>query len=401
MRAAARAADRTFNGARVTVDSGKPFGEVVDALKSLVAKNGMMVMAEVNQGQMLSMTGLSVKATLFLVGNPTVGKQLFEQDQAVGLYVPLRVSVYTDANGGTHVEYEPAVVAARPVRQREDRHGREDARREDRGSRQHGDEVDAGAPRERRSLPRATERAMTSMINRTSVARVVLLVLAAAAPNASPAVADGLRIAAPARAAAGNAGGRLCRVVACAWCSRASSPAMARAARRGAAAGAVATLALEAVRYPGFRLGFMPGNLPRLMGVLLLDRFALGPSALSDLAGFTYHFWNGASFGIVFAMLARGRSRLVGADDGLAVGLGFLASPVVLALGVGPFGRDFGWPFAATVMTAHAAFGTALALLLSLALDVSATPAAARTLRSRRSAHSDPLVIGPVVSWPS
>ena len=102
----AGAADKTFNGTRVTVDSSKSFEQVVDALKSLVAKNGMMVMAEVNQGQMLSMTGLSLKATLFLVGNPTVGKQLFEQNQAVGLYVPLRVSVYADANGRTHIEYD-------------------------------------------------------------------------------------------------------------------------------------------------------------------------------------------------------------------------------------------------------------------------------------------------------
>lgn len=103
---AARAADSTFTGTRVTVDSNKSFEEVVDALKSLVAKNGMMVMAEVNQGQMLSMAGLSLKATLFLVGNPTVGKQLFEQDQAVGLYVPLRVSVYVDAKGKTHIGYD-------------------------------------------------------------------------------------------------------------------------------------------------------------------------------------------------------------------------------------------------------------------------------------------------------
>ena len=102
----AGAADNTFNGVRVTVDSSKSFEQVADALKALVAKNGMMVMAEVNQGQMLSMTGLSLKATLFLVGNPTVGKQLFEQNQAVGLYVPLRVSVYADANGRTHIEYD-------------------------------------------------------------------------------------------------------------------------------------------------------------------------------------------------------------------------------------------------------------------------------------------------------
>src|SRR6516225_1725483 len=89
---------------------------------------------------------------------------------------------------------------------------------------------------------------------------------------------------------------------------------------RGGAAGAVATLALEAVRYSGFNLGFMPGNLPELMGVLLLDRFALGPTPASTLAGFAYHFWNGACFGVIVAP---------------------------------------------TVLAAHLAFGAALALLLS------------------------------------
>jgi uncharacterized protein (DUF302 family) len=78
----------------------------VEAVKSLVAKNGMMVMAEVNQGQMLSMTGLSLKAALFLVGNPTVGKQVFEQEAAAGLYIPLRVFVYVDAGGKTFVSYD-------------------------------------------------------------------------------------------------------------------------------------------------------------------------------------------------------------------------------------------------------------------------------------------------------
>lgn len=92
--------------ARTTVASAKSFEQVSDALKSLVAKNGMMVMAQVDQGKMLSMTGLSLKATLFLIGNPTVGKQLFEQSHAVGLYVPLRISVYTDVDGKTYIEYD-------------------------------------------------------------------------------------------------------------------------------------------------------------------------------------------------------------------------------------------------------------------------------------------------------
>jgi len=63
------------------------------------------------------------------------------------------------------------------------------------------------------------------------------------------------------------------------------SPALASRVAGAALAGTLATFALEAVRYPGFRMGFMPGNLPQLMGVLLLDRFALGPSLWSNVAG--------------------------------------------------------------------------------------------------------------------
>jgi len=88
------------------VSSNKSFDEVTKAVKSLVAKNGMMIMAEVDQGRMLSMTGLNLKATLYIVGNPVVGKQLFEQDHAVGLYVPVRIFVYSDASGKTSVSYD-------------------------------------------------------------------------------------------------------------------------------------------------------------------------------------------------------------------------------------------------------------------------------------------------------
>ena len=102
---AASAQDATFNATRVTVESGKSFEAVVEAVKSLVAKSGMMVMGEVNQGQMLSMAGLKLKATLFLVGNPNVGKQIFEQEHAAGLYIPLRVFVYEDG-GKTFVSYD-------------------------------------------------------------------------------------------------------------------------------------------------------------------------------------------------------------------------------------------------------------------------------------------------------
>lgn len=140
-------------------------------------------------------------------------------------------------------------------------------------------------------------------------------------------------------------------------------PLVARSIISGALAGSLATLALEAIRLPGFHFGFMPGNLPRLMGVLLLDRFALGPSLASDVAGWAYHFWNGACFGILYTFLFGTERRWVGVVFGIIIGLGFLVSPVVISLGAGYFGLEFSYSFPATVLLAHLGFGAALALL--------------------------------------
>src|SRR5215470_20155184 len=79
---------------RVSIPSNKSFEQTVDAFKAAVSKGGMMVMSTVDQGNMFKMTGLQMKGTLFLVGNPTVGKQVFEKDPGAGLYLPLRVYIY-------------------------------------------------------------------------------------------------------------------------------------------------------------------------------------------------------------------------------------------------------------------------------------------------------------------
>lgn len=142
-----------------------------------------------------------------------------------------------------------------------------------------------------------------------------------------------------------------------------SVPAVGRSIVWGGVAGAIATIGLEIVRITGFKMGYMPGNLPRLMGVLLLNRFALGPSIASDLAGWAYHFWNGASFGIIYVLLFGATRRWVGVLYGITVGIGFLVSPVVLSLGVGYFGLQFSTGFPITVLAAHAAFGLLLGAL--------------------------------------
>lgn len=133
---------------------------------------------------------------------------------------------------------------------------------------------------------------------------------------------------------------------------------------RGLFAGILATISLEIVRETGFHLGGMPGDLPKLMGVLVLNQFALGPDTTSNIAGWAFHFWNGASFGIIYSIIF-GRGRVwSGALYGIVIGIGFMISPVVIALGVGRFGVDFGWGFPVTVTLAHIAFGSVMGWLI-------------------------------------
>jgi hypothetical protein len=150
---------------------------------------------------------------------------------------------------------------------------------------------------------------------------------------------------------------------------------LARLATVGLGAGAVAALALEAIRLPGFWLGFMPGNLPRLMGVLLLDQFATGPTLGSDVAGWAYHFSNGASFGLIYVLVFGTCRRWVGAVYGALLGFGFMFSPVVAALGVGFLGLEFSRGFPVTVTLAHAAFGGVLGWLSARWVGFETSPA--------------------------
>jgi hypothetical protein len=99
------------------------------------------------------------------------------------------------------------------------------------------------------------------------------------------------------------------------------------------------------------------------MGVLLLNQFAAGPSLKSDVAGWAYHSWNGASFGLIYVLVFGTCRRWVGTAYGVLLGFGFMLSPVVSALGVGFMGLEFSKGFPLTVTVAHAAFGLALGWL--------------------------------------
>ncbi len=105
-RAGAQSASRTA-GPGVSVTVRGTVDQTVDRLTKMVANNGMMVMGELHQGNILAMTGLRVQSETIFVGSPTVGKKLFTEERGAGLVVPIRINIYADANGRTVVRYIP------------------------------------------------------------------------------------------------------------------------------------------------------------------------------------------------------------------------------------------------------------------------------------------------------
>jgi hypothetical protein len=143
--------------------------------------------------------------------------------------------------------------------------------------------------------------------------------------------------------------------------ARARYPGLANCIWAGLAAGAVATLALDAVRLAGFGLRWMPANLPPMFGMLIL-----GPQsnpAQAEVVGYLYHFLNGASFGLIYT-LAVGRGYVAwGIGWGVVIWLLLMITPPLLMMGVGPFGVNFGPGLVVTTFTAHVALGAALGWL--------------------------------------
>ncbi len=140
-------------------------------------------------------------------------------------------------------------------------------------------------------------------------------------------------------------------------------PLIRRSIAWGALAGLIATVGLECVRIPGFHLGYMPGSMPKLMGVLLLNQFMTGPTLLSNIAGWAYHFWDGASYGIIYVLLIGTRRRWAAIPYAFAIGTIFMLSPVVRSMGIGYFGLQFSVGFLVVVYLAHLVFGSILGWL--------------------------------------
>ena len=92
--------------------SGAEWGAVEAAVNDRVGPDGLVALARLDQGALLSLSGRPLEATLYLVGNPLVAREVTDLVPAAALYAPFRLALFADATG-VHLAYDrPSSVFA-------------------------------------------------------------------------------------------------------------------------------------------------------------------------------------------------------------------------------------------------------------------------------------------------
>ncbi|MBY6141768.1 DUF302 domain-containing protein [Leisingera daeponensis] len=91
----------------VTVQSQKPVGETMDALEAAVEGAGATVFARVDHAAGAQNAALELSPSQLLIfGNPKLGTPVMQADMRAGLFLPLKVLAYEDADGQVWLTYE-------------------------------------------------------------------------------------------------------------------------------------------------------------------------------------------------------------------------------------------------------------------------------------------------------
>lgn len=89
------------------IAANQPVPDTMDALESAVVNAGARVFARVNHGAgAASIDQELAPSELLVFGNPKIGTPAMQADPRAGLFLPLKVLVYQDANGQVWLAYE-------------------------------------------------------------------------------------------------------------------------------------------------------------------------------------------------------------------------------------------------------------------------------------------------------
>ncbi|UWQ36171.1 DUF302 domain-containing protein [Leisingera aquaemixtae] len=91
----------------VTVQSQKSVAETMDALQTVVEDAGATVFARVDHAAGAQTAALELRPSQLLIfGNPKLGTPAMQADMRAGLYLPLKVLAYEDADGQVWLTYQ-------------------------------------------------------------------------------------------------------------------------------------------------------------------------------------------------------------------------------------------------------------------------------------------------------
>lgn len=84
-------------------------------LTNALKAKGITIFSVIDHGQGAAQAGLSLRPTVVVIfGNPKAGTPLMQASQTAGIDLPLKILIWEDEAGKTHLAYnDPAWIAAR------------------------------------------------------------------------------------------------------------------------------------------------------------------------------------------------------------------------------------------------------------------------------------------------
>jgi hypothetical protein len=148
----------------------------------------------------------------------------------------------------------------------------------------------------------------------------------------------------------------------------------------GLVSGLIATIGLEIFRIPGYAIiHWLPGDdmmafpgvlltgtAGNMMGAMPYMDLSQSTPLLALLVGGLWHFWNGATFGAVYAILLGKVKWWHGVIWGLIIEVGMMLAPwMTMDPMMGPFGVGYasGYNIFAVTLMGHVAYGSILGIL--------------------------------------
>ncbi len=99
--------------ANIKVASELPVAQAVEKMKGAIEQAGARIFTTVDYAKGAASVGQELRPThLIIFGSPKIGASAFQMSQTLGLYLPLRVLAYEDAEGKVWMIYgDPADAA--------------------------------------------------------------------------------------------------------------------------------------------------------------------------------------------------------------------------------------------------------------------------------------------------